>query len=274
MVILCGAHISEEPTIELQTIGTRLRGWYDYHDEPDETLPGYEAISYAWGDPKPTKRVRCCAGAAFENDQTSSNGQESLQSDACRSMAVSDTMYNILQDLRPDNRNRTIRIDALSIDQNDHVEKGEQVAIMGEIYQHARRVIVCIPASPTDGATWVHHAAERSKPDRRKVGHYGILGPPICDMTLAKSEIQALEFSLLKPCFTRTWVLQEVTVPDEVVVRYGDGTIEWNSLSLACSAVREKDSPSLFEMAKNIEDIYTLRISNRLLGEKAHFDSS
>ncbi|PMD67515.1 HET-domain-containing protein [Hyaloscypha bicolor E] len=80
----------------------------------------YEALSYFWGDPKATLPISL--------DVTTFQVTENLES--------------ALRHLRLEDRDRTLWIDAICIDQANPKERARQVQVMGKIYQRARRVLV------------------------------------------------------------------------------------------------------------------------------------
>lgn len=82
--------------------------------------PSYETISYAWGDPLPAAKV-------VVNSFTLLFPQETQRA---------------LLRLRLPDRPRILWIDAVCINQVDLVERGEQVAIMSDIYRRGIRNIV------------------------------------------------------------------------------------------------------------------------------------
>ena len=94
--------------------------------------PLYEALSYVWGSSSDRKRINV-AGIP--------NG----------SLDVTHNLYAALKYLRHADKPRTMWIDAICIHQNDDLEKGPQVALMGDIYRLADRVVVWL-GSEADGS--------------------------------------------------------------------------------------------------------------------------
>jgi hypothetical protein len=82
--------------------------------------PQFEAISYVWGSPEPAAVVFC-------------NGH---------SKKVTPNLGTALLRLRYDDRERLVWIDAICVNQDDLLERSEQVKLMRDIYSHAWRVIV------------------------------------------------------------------------------------------------------------------------------------
>ena len=90
--------------------------------------PHYEALSYAWG----------------ESDSGDTITLDKLP------FIVSTRLMSALQSIRDDKKPRTLWVDALCIDQKNHVEKQEQVSIMGTIFKNC-----------TNGLLWI---GDESKP--------------------------------------------------------------------------------------------------------------
>ncbi|KAK7999231.1 hypothetical protein PG991_014906 [Apiospora marii] len=86
-----------------------------------ESTIEYEALSYTWGDQQPSRDITC-------------NGAM---------LRVTENVHLALRRLRSDQgQQRTLWIDALSINQQDEAEKTAQVSEMGLIYTRAKRVNV------------------------------------------------------------------------------------------------------------------------------------
>jgi hypothetical protein len=97
------------------------------HDNPE-----YEALSYAWGEPVFSHVV-----------QEVSSGRE---------IRVTINLEQALQAIRYEHAARILWADAICINQSDLKEKGHQVALMGEIYRDANRVVVWL-GGPQIGST-------------------------------------------------------------------------------------------------------------------------
>ncbi|KAH7024710.1 heterokaryon incompatibility protein-domain-containing protein [Microdochium trichocladiopsis] len=94
-----------------------------------DAAPPYEAISYTWG--KPTdKRLILCGGGKLR---------------------VPTSLRDILQNLRSPRQTLTLWADAVCINQQDDLEKGHQVKIMGAIFANATRVLAWLGKEPLGG---------------------------------------------------------------------------------------------------------------------------
>ncbi|KAJ4197095.1 hypothetical protein NW759_016358 [Fusarium solani] len=95
-----------------------------------DTAPPYTALSYVWGDPTKSAEIIC-------SDHVCHIGQS--LSDGLRRMRDAD-------------EDRIAWADAICINQNDNVEKGHQVDLMGVIYDKARDVLVWLGPDTTGSA--------------------------------------------------------------------------------------------------------------------------
>jgi len=98
-------------------------------DQEQETVVSYEALSYCWGDNAAVKTPILCNGARLE---------------------ITRNLKSALQHLREEEKVRVLWIDAICINQDDPIEREEQVSHMREIYQQAERVVVWLGESADD----------------------------------------------------------------------------------------------------------------------------
>ncbi|PVH75645.1 HET-domain-containing protein, partial [Cadophora sp. DSE1049] len=133
-----------------------------------EQPPRFEATSYTWGsEEKP--------GVAIVDGKL---------------LRITQNAYDLLQDLSSLCFPRLIWIDSISINQDDDIEKSEQIQLMTQIYQKASRVIVWLGNNP------------RAASDAQ----LSIITPDACERW------QALRLFLCHPWFNRIWVVQEIAL--------------------------------------------------------------
>jgi hypothetical protein len=85
-------------------------------------VPQYEAISYRW-DSRSSRRSLSINGFALQ---------------------VSERVWDILDNLSSATRTRYVWIDSVCVNQADLDERSKQVALMGDIYKGASRVLACL----------------------------------------------------------------------------------------------------------------------------------
>jgi hypothetical protein len=86
----------------------------------------YEALSYCWGDPRNPRRI-----------QVKNQGDA-----ASRYLDVTANLFEGMKRLRDPDMPRMMWIDAISIDQGNLEERGQQVGFMATIYAMASQVVV------------------------------------------------------------------------------------------------------------------------------------
>ncbi|EMC95167.1 hypothetical protein BAUCODRAFT_56640, partial [Baudoinia panamericana UAMH 10762] len=87
--------------------------------------PSYNAISYVWGSSERSALLHLRQGT----------------------LAITASAEVVLQHLRRPNHSIVLWLDAVCINQDDTVERGEQVARMADIYHGAKDVIVWLGAA-------------------------------------------------------------------------------------------------------------------------------
>ncbi|XXG96583.1 hypothetical protein Hte_002870 [Hypoxylon texense] len=107
--------------------------------------PTYEALSYTWGSKKNSRSVyvsKCDAGTTAALQKICKVKLESIPTTQNLDIALRHLRYGV--------EPRVIWIDALCIHQADAAEKGPQVAMMGDIYRLAHRVIAWLGPEEND----------------------------------------------------------------------------------------------------------------------------
>jgi Heterokaryon incompatibility protein (HET) len=95
-----------------------------------DATPPFEVISYTWGDPDK------CHGVVVDGQW----------------MRTTTNAHEVLKDRAPRFGVRLLWLDAVCIDQRNTDEKSVQVALMGELYRRASRVVVWLGDGDADGA--------------------------------------------------------------------------------------------------------------------------
>ncbi|KAK0619591.1 heterokaryon incompatibility protein-domain-containing protein [Immersiella caudata] len=179
---------------------------------PLSSTPPYDAISYVWGEPDDSETVPFVTCS-----------DESI-------LKVTPNLHWALRRVRGTGGDPvSVWADAICINQNDDEERSAQVAFMGEIYASARRVLVCMGDAPTRGAEKeVAKLVEAVKLFRdselgldHACGEHDRLRRLRSSLQEADRSWEALSEVMLRPWFTRVWVIQEVGLAREPVVLYG-----------------------------------------------------
>ncbi len=154
----------------------------------------YECISYTWGSPQDSKSI--------EIDQ--------------HNVVVRYNLWQALQRIRHSSSSRLVLIDAISISQSDLLEKAQQVQTIGDIFQRATRVIVCLGEHADNSEAIVHELLRPTQHwSQSAVGtHQQVL--PTNDELVRRIEIWTRFLS--RSFWSRTWIVQEIVGAQEVLV--------------------------------------------------------
>ncbi|KAF1933416.1 uncharacterized protein M421DRAFT_88636 [Didymella exigua CBS 183.55] len=85
----------------------------------------YESVSYVWGTDDRNHRIVCDG----------------------RVLKITPNLHRVLQRVRLPDAPRTLWADSICINQEDLLEKSDQVTLMGRIYRNAERVLLCMGSS-------------------------------------------------------------------------------------------------------------------------------
>ncbi|KAH7389729.1 heterokaryon incompatibility protein-domain-containing protein [Phaeosphaeria sp. MPI-PUGE-AT-0046c] len=171
------------------------------HDALDTAAPASEfhCVSYCWGTNGNTHHMIC-------DDQR---------------LPITENVDMMLRHLRKVLTSRNLWIDAICINQYDDAEKAEQVTAMSLIYQLATKVHVWLgPASADDQIPSVFVALRNWALNHPQL--------PWIDLEEDHASLSApLKAFIVRPWFTRRWILQEVRVARSVTVHCGPHRISW-----------------------------------------------
>ena len=217
-------------------------GWEDdlrcnIHIVSLDSPPIYDALSYSWGDesqddPSLPTDVLSSFLRTFESGKRflRCNGQILL---------IGSNLYNALRRLR-DKSVRYLWVDRVCIDQSNHLERAEQVRLMGKIYSKARLVVIwlgeedshTIPAfalierisklATMSAVRSLHtNASDILNPDALQA-----LGLP----SFPSADWESMHRLFERRWFQRSWVVQEVALADKAVVLCGCSIFNWDDV--------------------------------------------
>ncbi|KXH47991.1 hypothetical protein CNYM01_02579 [Colletotrichum nymphaeae SA-01] len=172
--------------------------------------PDYVAISYTWGDPGETKRLEL-------------DGIEIL---------VSSSLHGALRALRQQKDAVIVWVDALSIDQQNSVEKTQQIQLMTRIYSSAKSVAVWLGPEADESDIAMRFLKEVArKPDARDF-------TPLISSGTRKAEVRAVISLFEREYWNRLWVVQEVFNARRITVYCGSSVLPWETYTDAASVFR------------------------------------
>ncbi|OCK83998.1 HET-domain-containing protein, partial [Lepidopterella palustris CBS 459.81] len=183
---------------------------FDYPiEETGERTCLYEALSYVWG--------------GLDKPRSISIGGYDLP--------VTTNLYAALLHLRDQFIERILWVDAICIDQDNLIERAQQVQFMGTIYCKAHRVIVWLGEALAD--------------DDRALNAIRIAADEeITKFSTNETNQQAILDLIQRPWFQRIWVLQEVAAARHVLVMCGFTEIDGYAFCLGLLSL-ERSWPDL-----------------------------
>ena len=173
--------------------------------------PAYDALSYCWGDPT-------VEGGVILIGNSYLHITESLHSALHQFRESNDECDKIL-----------LWVDAVCINQKDIPERNEQVKLMRNIYRSARKTMIWLgPADifskiAFELASFVIGAIQQQAPAEM--------------VEVERDAVECFFRFLDRPWFRRIWIVQEVAVSSQAVVRCGGSMIQWHAFLAVCMYV-------------------------------------
>ena len=202
----------------------------------DEPVPKYEAISYVWS------LVRGSACIVLDGKKVS----------------VPAAAEKVLRRFRRPNKERVLWIDAICINQMDLDERGNQVALMGDVYSMSESVLVWL--GKADEQTWkgfegleVIYRQVLEETDNcgklRKVlyGSTNIFQYSTTDLPKGL-DFTAVRSIFSRPWFFRRWVVQESALAPKGVVSCGDLSMDLLQLFRVAVWIQHKQHKLPFDL--------------------------
>ncbi|KAF3059753.1 Heterokaryon incompatibility protein 6, OR allele [Daldinia childiae] len=219
---------------------------------PNNTLP-YEALSYVWGSDKSHTPIYIS-----EDNTAIANGSRDVSQMGFKQLWVTQNLDVALRHLRYDEAPRVMWTDALCINQTNEVEKGPQVAMMGEIFRLACRVIAWLGPDENDSNRALHlmnyfgsqvevdFVKQEMRPvagcTNRSIGDCNI-GLPLQDR-----DVSSIYHLLCRQWFERLWIRQEIYLAGpEAVIMCGLNQVKWSSFRRGLACTYLKHTPNLTE---------------------------
>jgi hypothetical protein len=181
----------------------------------------YEALSYTWGS-----------------------------NHLLRSIVLNDTPFHItrnleiaLRHLRLPHTSRQVWIDAICINQDDDVERGEQIQLMRKIYTQAEQVLVWLgEASSCSDIAMEFLEVGDGKPDTNEWFKDTIVKTT---QGLYTSQWESVFLLQTREYWRRTWIVQEITSAAKLELLCGSRCVSWDTFISCLSAwYRLGHSPS------------------------------
>ncbi|PVH72963.1 HET-domain-containing protein [Cadophora sp. DSE1049] len=218
-----------------------------------DAVPEYEALSYTWGASTSTAALDC--GGAL--------------------LPLTLNLQLALARLRRLQHVRTLWIDQICINQNDVLERGQQVGLMGEIYRKARKVSIWLGEEDehTEDVRLylipeLLACCEKSKleddtrdPQPLVIEHLGL-------PYLNSPNWAAFRNIFHRPFFRRMLIVQEVVLGVECMVLIGSIEFRWDDIAEASFCLRH-DVDRAIEAHQYVSLIRRLKTTSASLQDKS-----
>lgn len=216
-----------EDPIECELFQSFLEEDQDVHVE-------YEALSYTWADT-----------LAEGDNPVEPPKPNNIFIDGLR-FPVTSNLYMALKHLRLRDSDRILWVDAICIDQDKNEEKNHQVGQMSTVYSSAQSVIIWLgPGSPAISwlfyaSTTLHQHAVRRCPVKGQTSleRWKAVWRSLDQLSegnarlVTEQSYNALKTVLLRPWFSRAWVIQEVALAKRATVVCGWSSTPASSFAL------------------------------------------
>lgn len=196
----------------------------------------FEALSYTWGDTRPTARIHL--------DGTH--------------LPLAANLESALTRLRYTNISRIIWIDALCIDQQNMQERQSQVLLMGQIYRASSSVMIWLGEESRVGDsvfTLMQLLSEAAtRPDFAPGSPFFLEQVKSSNISLDnRADWKALDSLFWSAWFTRVWIIQELVLAKKAIVYFDSQCITWDEFHRAANCA------SSIKMG-GLDDIYPDRV--------------
>lgn len=188
--------------------------------------PAYKALSYTWGTNSKTHTIKCDG----------------------KLLPVTANLYSALQRFRENSQVCTIWVDAICIDQENILERNQQVQNMRRVYASASQAVIWLGDEIKTDSEAFSFINAFEKALKSKLG-FDWDNPRLFwrfhDVnynTLKKS----LGVLLQRPWFGRVWIIQEVVMASNVRVFCGSQTCSWESISKMVRFIRQHGFHTMF----------------------------
>ncbi|KXX75413.1 Heterokaryon incompatibility protein 6, OR allele [Madurella mycetomatis] len=190
-----------------------------------QNINSYDALSYVWGENPTMTPIQV-------------NG---------RTLKISSNLRCALLNLRLVDSTRVLWIDSICIDQNDVVEKADQIAIMGDIYRFASQTIVWLGDAQgrSTAVAFAHIKTLADEAHDLKMNPHKIMKPRECHTYKIVSDDNSLQDTIVNhPWWSRVWTAQEILLSKRATLVKGHYQVDWDRF---CSAMHHGVALGIWE---------------------------
>ena len=176
--------------------------------------PAYEALSYAWGPPVKPYEIALPNGI----------------------LRITKSLFTGLIRLRRRGKRRLLWIDQLCINQDDNMERNQQVLLMRQIYSSASRVLAWLGEDEGNGSIALRLLEKIGKTDTSSLQQRWVSTAWMKANGLPASGDRVWHALLTfwrRPWFRRAWVVQEFVLAKDALMICGDAQLNWKAFTSA-----------------------------------------
>ncbi|KAM7211570.1 Heterokaryon incompatibility protein (HET) domain containing protein [Rhypophila decipiens] len=191
-----------------------------------EQKPKYAALSYNWGSPLVNGRLYL----VLQDDLMAGTSPDSWGSTARYALRIPirNNLFRALLRLRRPDHPISLWVDLMCINQNDAVEKTDQLEQLIEIYRHADNVCIWLGESDDEGRS------DEAMDFVTSIMDFAVLDRYATDPKQAK-KWQGLAELMRDRWFSRRWVVQEISLARRATLHCGGKTVQWLDFADAVS---------------------------------------
>ncbi|KAF2760786.1 HET-domain-containing protein [Pseudovirgaria hyperparasitica] len=203
-------------------------------------LPKYEALSYAWGSPEKTETIYLRNKTCFDYDvHHPGYGKPGccVPATPYDILGVTSNLGSALRHLRYIDAPRVMWIDAICINQEDNLEKSDQVYSMADVFHKATRCIVWLGPEADDSSHAMHlldTIGRRGNDFGRPVAEDDVNSSSTDhdpERPLTERGLRSILSITSRTWFSRLWTRQEIVhSSDESIVQCGWDHLLWGRL--------------------------------------------
>jgi hypothetical protein len=230
----------------------------EWGSQSNQSKLSYAALSYFWGPDICNGRLYLIQGAHARDMNLLDNWGHAAKH-ATR-IPIRNNLFRALLRLRRRDRVVALWVDALCINQEDMMEKTDQLAQMANVYSKAENVCVWL------GESDVEERSDRAMKFIRDIMDFAVLDRYARDKKQAKMWYALAEL-MRDRWFSRRWVVQEISLAlDRATIHCGGEMVQWSDFADAVSLLASNQ-----DVIKNLFDYSEWRDGPNTLGDVQSF---
>jgi hypothetical protein len=185
----------------------------------------YDALSYCWGTSDAIEEIKILQ---FHQTPGRAHSFKDIQPGT---FYVRPTLYAALHKLRDPKQSKVLWVDAICINQDDVIERNQQVSKMAEIYSLAAHISVWLGDGTTESDMAMEFIDKISDPHRFDL---------LLEDASTVPQWHALLLLMQRPWFSRRWIIQEIMIARKATLYCGKFTQNWSNFAGIIQLIGER----------------------------------